>query len=147
MITRFGIISSFFLLLFLFFFICTFVVIKITFELFIHLFTKNRKPGSYSNQEHCRYGKSFVPKLFIQKKKYGEINARITFQAENPLKGWKRTAREARYVMRLKIHEINDSRSSERLRIRKKPLLCSQHFNWIFEHVENDSTVYFPFLS
>lgn len=54
---------------FFFLFICTFVVIKITFELFIHLFTKNRKPGSYSNQEHCRYGKSFVPKLFIQEKK------------------------------------------------------------------------------
>lgn len=65
MITRFGIISSFFLLLFFF----LSVVIKITFELFIHLFTKNRKPGSYSNQEHCRYGKSFVPKLFIQEKK------------------------------------------------------------------------------
>lgn len=87
MITRFGIISSFFLLLFLFFFICTFVVIKITFELFIHLFTKNRKPGSYSNQEHTDTVNLSFRNYLYKKKKYGEINARITFQAENPLKG------------------------------------------------------------
>lgn len=118
-----------------FLFISTFVVMKITFELFIHLSNEESKTGFlFKSQEHCRYGKSFRSEIIYirkKKKKYREINTHeLQFQAENPLKGMKTNS--WRSSLRNAIKNTPNKRFSilgRIKKIRKKRLLRCQHFN------------------